>query len=119
LKTINFQEAFVNKRSDSTNNKIKGYCLIAIVVISFLMHYQHFSKDLISIHAWRQTQTQSTINNFYEEDMNILNPRKNDRGTTDGIFRMEFPLMQWIVACQYKLFGNHLIISRLFMFITT
>ncbi len=71
----------------------------------------------MSIHVWRQTETQSTIINFYEEDFNIFNPRRNDRGDGDGIFRMEFPLMQWLVAGIYKLFGNHLIISRIFMFI--
>jgi hypothetical protein len=81
------------------------------------MHYRHFSKELIGIHAWRQTQTQSTINNFSEEDMNILNPRRNERGNGDGIFRMEFPVMQWLTAATFKVFGNHLIITRIFMFI--
>jgi 4-amino-4-deoxy-L-arabinose transferase-like glycosyltransferase len=71
----------------------------------------------MGIHVWRQTETQSTINNFYEEDMNILNPRKNDRGDGDGIFRMEFPLMQWLVACLYKVFGQHIILTRIFMFV--
>jgi len=81
------------------------------------MHFSHFPKEIMSVHVWRQTQTQSTINNFYEEDMNILNPRRNDRGNGDGILRMEFPLMQWLVAATYKVFGNHLILSRIFMFI--
>jgi len=49
--------------------------------------------------------------------MNIFNPRQNERGNTDGILRMEFPLMQWLVACTYKILGNNLIISRIFMFI--
>jgi len=80
------------------------------------MHYKHFSKDIISIHSWRQTQTQTTINNFYEEDMNILNPRRNERGNGDGIFRMEFPLMQWLVASSYHLFGKSILVTRLFMF---
>lgn len=71
----------------------------------------------MSDHVWRQTQTQSTIINFYEEDMNIFNPRQNERGNTGGILRMEFPLMQWLVACTYKILGNHLIITRIFMFI--
>ncbi len=70
----------------------------------------------MSVHIWRQAQTQSTINSFYEEDFNILNPKKNDRGNTDGIFRMEFPLMQWMVAATYKVLGKHLIITRLWMF---
>jgi hypothetical protein len=97
----------------------KGYRYLIfffIVAISLIEHYKHFPKDLMSIHVWRQTQTQSTIINFYEEDMNILNPRRNDRGDGEGLFRLEFPLMQWLVACLYKVFGNHLIICRIFMF---
>lgn len=99
------------------NTKTRNIILISIVLISSAMHFKHFSKDLMSAHVWRQTQTQSTIINFYEEDMNIFNPRRNDRGDSDGIFRMEFPIMQWLVALQYKIFGNHLIITRIFMFL--
>lgn len=95
----------------------RNIVLLSIVLISLLMHFEHLPKELMSIHVWRQTQTQSTINNFYEEDMNILNPRRNDRGNGDGIFRMEFPLMQWLVAATYHLFGKHLIITRIIMFI--
>ena len=98
------------------NKPFRNTILLSIVVISFLMHFKHFTKDLMSVHVWRQTETQSTINNFYEEDMNILNPRRNARGDTEGIFRMEFPLMQWLVACLYKIFGNHIVITRIFMF---
>ncbi len=89
----------------------------SVVIISLAMHLKHFQKDLMGIHVWRQTQTQSNIINFYEEDMNIFNPRRNDRGNGDGIFRMEFPLMQWLVAGCYKISGNHLIICRIIMFI--
>ena len=99
------------------SNFLRNIILLSILAISFLMHFNDFSKDLMSIHVWRQTQTQSTIINFYEEDMNILQPHRNDRGDSDGMFRMEFPLMQWLVACLYKVFGNHLIITRVCMFI--
>lgn len=97
--------------------KYRNYILTFTILLSFGMHYRHLNKELMSVHVWRQTQTQSTIINFYEEDFNILNPRKNDRGATEGYYRMEFPLMQWLVACLYKIFGNHLIISRLSMFV--
>ncbi len=99
-------------------NRLALFVFLLIVLVSLTMHYRHFPKELIGMHVWRQTQTQSTIINFYEEDMNILNPAKNDRGVGDGVFRMEFPLMQWLVAGIYKLIGNHLIIARIFMFIT-
>lgn len=89
----------------------------AILLVNLLLHWNHWQKDLMSFHVWRQTQTQSNIDNFYEEDFNILNPRKNDRGNEAGFFRMEFPLMQWLVACLYKLFGSHIIITRIAMFV--
>jgi hypothetical protein len=88
-----------------------------LLLISGAMHFSYFSRELTGFHVWRQTQTQSTILNFYEEDMQILNPRKNDRGDGTGIFRMEFPLMQWSIACLYQVFGKHLWITRLCMFI--
>jgi hypothetical protein len=99
-------------------HRLPHLLIILSVVVSTFMHAPHLPKDLVSIHVWRQTQTQSTIDNFYEEDMNIVNPRKNDRGNGDGIFRMEFPLMQWMIAMLYKIFGSHLIITRLFLFLT-
>lgn len=71
----------------------------------------------MGIHAWRQTQTMSVVENFAQEDMNILNPRINPRGSGDGIFRMEFPLMQWGFAWGYKLFGSKIMLARILSFI--
>lgn len=76
------------------------------------MHWNAFSQELMSIHVWRQTNTQTVINNFYEEDFNILNPKRNLRGNGDGIYRGDFPLMQWIVAGLYKVFGPSLVTTR-------
>lgn len=82
------------------------------------MHLPHFTKELLSVHVWRQTQTQSTIDNFHEEDRNILNPRRNNRGDKKGIFRMEFPLMQWLIAAIYPITGRSILVTRSFMFLT-
>ncbi|MBL4703001.1 MAG: hypothetical protein JKY54_00645, partial [Flavobacteriales bacterium] len=88
-----------------------------IILIHFVLHFNHFDADIVGVHAWRQTQTQACIDNFYEEDFNILNPRKLGREDGDGIYRREFPLMQWSVAGVYKMFGNGLIMTRIFMFV--
>jgi 4-amino-4-deoxy-L-arabinose transferase-like glycosyltransferase len=90
---------------------------ISIPLLSTLMHLKAFPIDLLSVHVWRQAQTQTNVINFYEEDFNIMNPRRNNRGTKDGIYRMEFPIMQWLFAGVYKAFGNHLIISRILTFL--
>lgn len=81
------------------------------------MHLRTFPMELLGPHVWRQAQTVMNVVNFHEEDGNIMNPRRNNRGTKDGIYRMEFPVMQWIFAKTYDVFGNHLIISRILTFV--
>ena len=87
-------------------------------LLSVAMHWRVFQTDLVGVHVWRQVQTQTVIVNFYAEDFNILNPRLDPRGSGDGIERKEFPLMQWLFAGVYKVFGEHVVISRILMFLT-
>ncbi len=91
--------------------------LLSIPFISLALHFHIFNTDLFGYHVWRQTETQTVINNFYREDLNILNPRINEYPDTDRLHRMEFPLMQWVFALFYKCFGPHIAISRILTFI--
>lgn len=84
-----------------------------LFVLSTILHWRVFSLDLMGPHVWRQTHTQSTIDNFYEEDFNILNPTINDRGNRKGLHRMEFPVMQWLFAGAYKIFGDSIALTRI------
>ena len=88
-----------------------------LLILQLILHSSVFNKDLVGFHVWRQTQTQNTIISFVEEDFNILNPRKNERGAGDGIFRMEFPLSQWITAIPVKLIGHPVLVTRIMNFI--
>lgn len=110
----------MNKLQQIINNKWFPY-LFAIVAIgiSVFQHFRIFNLDFIGVHTWRQTQTQTVILNFANNDINILNPTINDLTYNNGIYRMEFPLMQWMIAVLYKIFGNHLIITRIFVFVVT
>jgi 4-amino-4-deoxy-L-arabinose transferase-like glycosyltransferase len=100
-------------RSITSSPKFPIGVIGLVFTISFLLHFHALNIDLVSVHVWRQTETQTVINNFYKEDFNILNPRINYRGDGNGILRKEFPIMQWLFACFYKVFGEHIIISRL------
>lgn len=91
--------------------------LLGTLAISLVMHWRVFPLDLMSAHVWRQTETQLVIDNFYEEDFNILNPRINDRGSGDGIVRKEFPLMQWLFALSYKVLGPSITLTRILSFL--
>lgn len=97
----------------------KHYKLIlcSIPFISFVLHFHVFNLDLVGIHVWRQTETQTVINNFYQEDMNIFYPRVNDFIYPDRVMRGEFPLMQWIFSLFYKIFGTRIAVTRVLSFI--
>lgn len=92
--------------------------LLLIPLVSGAMHWRIFTTDLMGIHLWRQAQTQINIQNFYRHDFNILNPRNNSfNGGKDNIMRYEFPIMQWLVAANHKIFGESIAITRISMFL--
>jgi 4-amino-4-deoxy-L-arabinose transferase-like glycosyltransferase len=97
--------------------KYHKFILCCIPLLSLLLHWYVFDLDLVGIHVWRQTETQNNISNFYREDFNILHPRMFEHADTDRILRMEFPIMQWIFAIFFRVFGAHIVISRILSFI--
>jgi 4-amino-4-deoxy-L-arabinose transferase-like glycosyltransferase len=86
---------------------------LAFPIISLGMHFHLLHLPLQGIHAWRQTETASTVDLFATEDMNILNPRVYVLDWDQGIKRMEFPIMQWVMAVGFKVFGPHVAVIRL------
>lgn len=58
-------------------------------------------------HVWRQSNSLALAKNFYEEDMNILEPRVDKRNMKSGVTGTNFPLYEWTLACSYKVFGFH------------
>jgi len=95
----------------------KSLLFILLPLLSLAMHWSAFQVDFVGPHVWRQTQTQSNIKAFVEEDMNLLNPRIPSRGDGDGIYRMELPLYQWMVAASAKVVGYSPQLSRVWSFL--
>ncbi len=100
------------------SNKTVRLLFLIIPVVSFFMHYSIFEKELSGIHVWRQSQTEINIQNFYRHDFNIFNPRTNfiDDDGKGEIFRIEFPLMQWLIAGVHKMTVDKIIVSRICLF---
>lgn len=89
-----------------------GPVLVA-AIISLAMRAGHMDQEFSGYHSWRQTQTQTTILCFAYEDANILDPRLGAVRNGTTIERYEFPLMQWVWAVPYRLFGDRPLWSRL------
>lgn len=80
--------------------------------LNFLVHLPFFGLPPKGAHSWRQCNTMAVARNLYEEDMNLLRPRVDRRGATDGVTGMQFPAYEWLVAAGYKVLGFHEAIPR-------
>jgi len=100
------------------NNSKYLYILIAFILFGLYQHRTQLNLDIQGHHNWRQSQTMWNVRNFVRHDANILNPRiSNFNGDNDNLLRYEFPIMQWSIALLMKLFGEHIIIARLMLFL--
>ncbi len=88
--------------------------LAFVLLLNALFHLPFINEPPRSRHVWRQTFTLSVARNFYREDMNILKPRVDNRGSTDGVTGMQFPLYEYGLACIYNVFGEHYWVNRLY-----
>lgn len=65
---------------------------------------------------WRESDVASIARNYYREGMNIFSPRIDWRGDGPGYAEMEFPVLPWMIALFYKVFGYHEIAGKLLSF---
>ena len=102
----------------SVHRNVKPILFILFMMMAgAILHAPQFKKDLVGFHVWRQTQTQNTILSFAFEDGNIFKPRRNERGAGEGVFRMEFPLMQWLVSKPVRWGEERILITRISCFL--
>ena len=64
-------------------------------------------------HRWRSITNADIARNFAERSMNIFYPQVNWGGAEQPYVGMEFPLLHWILALFYKVFGVHEVLGRL------
>ncbi|MBN1962603.1 MAG: glycosyltransferase family 39 protein [Deltaproteobacteria bacterium] len=85
----------------------------AILIIGAAYRLDRINKPLIDHHSWRQCDTAAIAANFLEEDANIMHPRIDWRGTTNGEVEWNFPLFPYLVSLAYRVFGRHDFLGRL------
>lgn len=92
------------------------YLLFGAFVLITILHFQIIDLEIQGKHSWRQTQTMLNVRNFVRYDANILNPRNASfNGGKDSIARFEFPIMQYFIAMLMKVFGEKIMVARLFL----
>jgi len=78
--------------------------LVLILLVAAGLRLQYITAPLLDAHRWRQVDTAAVARAFYEGPMNPLRPEAN-WGGAHGAVESEFPLLSFVVAIFYKLFG--------------
>lgn len=80
----------------------------AALFLSLLYSYhRELFKRPHAIHTWRQCDGAQMALNYYQEDMNFFEPRLSLCVGNDGKMGSEFPIVYYVAACLYKVFGFH------------
>lgn len=103
----------MNKIKVVTTERLPRWFWPLLLGLNLALHAPFFRLPPASVHVWRQCNTMAVARNFSEEGMNILRPRVDRRGASDGITGMQFPAYEWLVAGSYQLFGFHEPLARI------
>ncbi len=90
--------------------------LLGAILVSLALNAPHFNKDILGMHAWRQSQTNANALNFLNVGNNILRPRQSNTGAERKVYRSEFPLYPWLSAQVYSIVGTTPWVMRGFAF---
>ena len=83
---------------------IKKNQLTFLILAFFILGLLRITSPPIDDHAWRQTLTISIAKNMLEHP-NLLYPRMDIGGATEGIIAGEFPALNSVMWVFYKVFG--------------
>src|SRR6185436_16202090 len=87
--------------------------LVLILLFGLALRLQYLDLPMAEAHRWRSITNADIARNFAERSMNLFYPQVNWGGGDQPYVGMEFPLMHWILAVAYKVFGVHEIFGRL------
>lgn len=96
-------------QNKSFNFKFHFVILFSLQVFLFFLYGYNkvYNNRPYSIHQWRQTDCLSFTKNYFEEGMNFFSPKIHWQGVEEGKAISEFPLINYTVACLWKVFGEH------------
>ncbi len=96
-------------QNKSFNFKYHFVILFSLQVFLFFLYGYNkvYNNRPYSIHQWRQTDCLSFTKNYFEEGMNFFSPKIHWQGVSEGKAISEFPLINYSVACLWKIFGEH------------
>lgn len=86
------------------------WSIFTILIFIFFASFD-INRPPVDLHQFRQTQTLSTIYNYFINGINLLRPEIDTNGSNSVVI-LEFPLYQSLVASLMRIFGYNEIVGR-------
>lgn len=108
----------VMKKNTGNNTYYNLFFFLSLGIISIYYHYhEYLFYRPQSIHAWRQADCASLALNYYQGEMDFFQPEvhnlTSDNGTTGYCATSEIPVLYYLSASLYHVFGYHESIIRI------
>jgi hypothetical protein len=81
------------------------FIFVFILVLAAIGVLESLPKRPQAIHLWSQADRASVARNYAQDDMNFFRPSVHYTKQDNGVTGMEFPMMNYIAAVCYKIFG--------------
>lgn len=87
--------------------------LVNIILLGLLLRLINLSSPILDLYPIRQEYCAMVARNFFKFGLNIFNPQVDWVGNLNSYWSAELPLISFISACFYRIFGIHEFIGRL------
>jgi len=95
---------------------LKKAVFLIVILIGFLIRTPYLNRPIIDYHSWKQTETYAIAKKFSINNLNILKPVSNLKCDVKGecyTFN-SFPLYEYILGINFKIFGENIVVVRVF-----
>ena len=93
------------------------FCMLFSGICLFYGYQNTLTLPPSGLHQWRQSDGAALAWNYYQDGLNLFQPRILNLIDGNGKGVSEFPLIPYLAAIEYKLFGHHDFLYRFTLFL--
>jgi hypothetical protein len=89
------------------------FFVFAVLLLFYYDYFTLLTSPPVGTHIWRQTDSLSFAWTYWKNGLDFFHPQLLNRSFGDGYAVSEFPILQYIIAILYSIFGFHWAISKM------
>jgi hypothetical protein len=89
------------------------FFVLAVLLLFYYDYFTLLTSPPVGTHIWRQTDSLSFAWTYWKNGLDFFHPQLLNRSFGDGYAVSEFPILQYLIAILYSIFGFHWAISKM------